>query len=72
MEPAPRDATLEPRLEETESARLLANEARDDLLAMGYAEDEIRRLADAFVAAGHEGDGGTFLRWVRQDRGASR
>jgi hypothetical protein len=56
----------QPEEAEVESARLLANEARDALTADGYDADEVRRLADEYVAL----DLGTtvegFVAWARE------
>ena len=57
-EPQPKDS-------EVESARLLANDAAPLLEADGLDRDEVRRLADAYVAAGNEGDTEAFVRWAR-------
>ncbi len=57
-EPQPKDT-------EVESARLLANDAAPLLEADGLDRDEVRRLADAYIAAGNEGDTERFVRWVR-------
>jgi hypothetical protein len=40
----------QPSAAEVESARLLANEARDALLARGLSDTDIDRLAGAFIA----------------------
>jgi hypothetical protein len=34
----------------------------------GLDPDEVRRLADEFIAAGHEGDADRFVDWVRTQR----
>ena len=65
-EPPPREDTPEPDSAEVESARVLANEAKEELRPLGYSSDEIRRLADAFVAEGLEGDVHTFVQWVKR------
>jgi hypothetical protein len=59
----------EPDAEEVESARLLANGARPTLEADGFDDEEIRRLADAYVALdlGEETD--DFIAWARERRG---
>jgi hypothetical protein len=61
-EPQPKDT-------EVESARLLANDAAPLLEADGLDRDEVRRLADAYIAAGNEGDTERFVRWVRSPEG---
>ena len=55
----------QPKDTEVESARLLANEASPLLEADGLDREEVRRLADRFIAAGNEGDTERFVRWVR-------
>jgi hypothetical protein len=55
----------QPDTAEVESARLLANETKDRLVAHGVPEDEVRRLADEFVAldlASASND--EFVAWV--------
>jgi len=56
----------QPEAAEVESARLLANDARERLRARGFDDEQIRRLADEFVASGGEGDVSAFLRWADQ------
>ncbi len=56
----------QPEAAEVESARLLANEARGRLRGRGLGDEEIRRLADEFVAVGGEGDVPAFVRWIEQ------
>jgi hypothetical protein len=51
---------------EVESARLLANEARDTLEGRGLQEDEIRRLADEFIALDRGQDVATFIEWATE------
>ena len=60
-EPQPKDT-------EVESARLLANDAAALLEADGLDRDEVRRLADRYIAAGNEGATERFVRWVRERR----
>jgi hypothetical protein len=59
----------QPKDTEVESARLLANEAAPLLEADRLERDKVRRLADAFIAAGHEGDTQRFVQWVREHAG---
>lgn len=66
LEPDKRGATSEPgrpqpEAAEVESARLLANQARETLSADGLPEREIRRLADDFVAEDRGEDLGDFI-----------
>lgn len=60
----PRDGYSEPGLTETESARLLANKHRDELVALGLDDEEIRRLADDYIAT-TDGDPAGFLEWAK-------
>jgi len=61
----------QPRDTEVESARLLGNDAAPLLETEGLDREEVRRLADEFIAAGNEGDTQEFVRWVR-DHPATR
>jgi hypothetical protein len=54
-----------PRLSEIEAARLLANEHRDELHALGLDDEEIRKLADDFVAEHKTHEPADFMPWVR-------
>jgi len=69
-------ATSDPRVvqpegSEVESARLLANQAREDLLAAGLTNEQIRTLADRFIAE-HVGEGlPEFEAWARRQMGRS-
>ncbi|MEA2579295.1 MAG: hypothetical protein QOE83_187 [Actinomycetota bacterium] len=56
----------QPEAAEVESARLLANEAHDELARDGMSDDVIRRAADAFVASGNGGDVGRFIEHARE------
>ena len=63
---------VQPEAAEVESARLLTNETKQRLAADGIAEDEVRRLADEYVALDLAGGGDTdddFVAWVRERRG---
>ena len=55
----------QPKDTEVESARLLANDAAPLLRSDCLEHDEVRRLADEFIAAGNEGDTERFVRWAR-------
>jgi hypothetical protein len=63
----------QPEAAEVESARLLANQARDALEAQGLQEDEIRALADEYVALDLGEDLDEFMDWTmkhgRRERG---
>ena len=61
----------EPDAEEVESARLLANAARGRLRAEGSDDEEIRRLADAYVALDLGEDTDDFIAWARGHRDAA-
>jgi hypothetical protein len=57
----------EPKAPEVESARLLANQARPELGAEGFADQRIDELASAFIAK-DIGEGlDQFLRWARAE-----
>jgi hypothetical protein len=58
----------EPDPMEVESARLLANEARDRLRGQGLDDDTIEELADEFRTTS-QGDLGEFLGWLRDVKG---
>ena len=63
-----RSDPTEPDPMEVESARLLANEARDRLRAQGLDDDTIEELADEFRTTS-QGDLGEFLGWLRDVKG---
>jgi hypothetical protein len=56
----------QPEAAEVESARLLANEAHDTLSVDGMSDEVIRRAADAFIAAGKDGDVDLFIKEARE------
>ena len=59
----------QPETAEVESARLLANETKDRLGAAGLSEDEVRRLADEFVALDlASASNGDFVAWALERR----
>jgi hypothetical protein len=60
--PQPEDA-------EVESARLLENDARDALRVRGFSDEEIRRLADEYVALDLGEDTDEFILWAQRSRG---
>jgi hypothetical protein len=62
----------EPDAAEVESARLLANDARATLTADGLDDEEIRRLADEYVALDLGEDVDDFVAWSRDRRRGSR
>ncbi len=55
----------QPEAAEVESARLLAAQARNRLRDGGLSEDDIRRLADEYVAEDRGNDLGSFVEWAR-------
>jgi hypothetical protein len=73
-----RDATSDPgypqpQAAEVESARLLANDARQALLAAGFSDEDIDRLADDFIAEDRGQDTERFIDWARHvQRAAAR
>lgn len=54
----------QPDVAETESARLLENQARDDLRRGGLSDDDIRRLADEYIALDRGEDLSAFVAWA--------
>jgi hypothetical protein len=57
---------------EVESARLLANDARDALRVRGLDDEEIRRLADQYVALDLGEDTDAFILWAVEHRSDAR
>ena len=62
----------QPEAAEVESARQLAGQARDRLEPEGFDYEEIRRLADEYVALDLGQDLEAFVRWARQQERAER
>jgi hypothetical protein len=60
----------QPQAAEVESARLLANQARDRL-GPEWSDDDLRRLADEYVAIDLGEDLDAFVEWVRRQPRAS-
>jgi hypothetical protein len=54
----------QPDLTETESARLLENRAREELERRGLSTEEIRRLADEYIALDMGEDLDAFIEWA--------
>jgi hypothetical protein len=54
---------------EVESARLLENDARDALRVRDFTSEEIRRLADEYVALDLGEDTDEFILWAIRSRG---
>jgi hypothetical protein len=70
LEPSKRGETADPghpqpEAAEVESARLLANQARAALLDAGLTNEDIRRLADDYVAEDRGEDLEEFVRWAK-------
>ena len=55
----------QPSAAEVESARILANEAREELRSAGLSDDRIRELADRYVAEDLGEDTDAFVTWAR-------
>jgi hypothetical protein len=55
----------QPEAAEVESARLLANQARSELEREGLDFDDVRRLADEYVALDLGQDLAAFVLWAR-------
>ena len=62
----------QPEAAEVEIARLLANQAREALEARGLQLDEIRRLADEFIALDRGTELHTFIEWASTEGGRDR
>jgi hypothetical protein len=54
-----------------EAARLLANDAREELRAAGFDDEQIDDWAKTYIAEEGSGSQDTFVRWIeaRQHRG---
>jgi len=63
-EPGREAARAQPEAAEVESARLLANQARGPLRDRGMSDDQIRELADRFVAEDRGEDLDSFIDWA--------
>jgi hypothetical protein len=62
----------QPDAAETESARMIANQARDRLHDDGLDDDEIRRLSERYVAEDRGEDLNAFIDWaIARHRSAS-
>jgi hypothetical protein len=55
----------QPEAAEVESARLLENQARDELRQVGFSDADIRRLADEYVALDRGEDLDAFIAWAK-------
>jgi hypothetical protein len=59
----------QPEAAEVESARLLANDARDDLRASGLTDTRIQELADEFIALDRGEALAEFIQWAKARAG---
>jgi hypothetical protein len=71
LEPEKQGETAEPghpqpEAAEVESARLLENQARDELRRAGLSDTDIRRLADEYVALDRGEDLAAFIAWAKR------
>ncbi|HEX8099954.1 MAG TPA: hypothetical protein VF660_07110 [Actinomycetota bacterium] len=57
----------QPEAAEVESARLLENQARERLQAAGLSDEQIRKLADDYVALDRGEDLDDFIRWAQSN-----
>lgn len=55
----------QPEAAEVESARLLENQARDELRRAGLPDRDIRLLADEFIALDRGEDLDAFIAWAK-------
>jgi hypothetical protein len=62
---------VQPQGAEVESARLLANDARQTLLAAGFSDEDIDRLADDFIAEDRGEETEAFIDWAHRVRRAT-
>lgn len=65
----PREAGVdeaEPEAMQVEGARLLADQARGRLRAQGFADEQIRLWAEAYVRERGAGDVDAFLDWIQR------
>ena len=64
---SPADAGLAPAhlsITDIEGARLLGNEARGPLRAVGFSDEQIIDWGDSFFAQHHEGDPEELIDWI--------
>ena len=60
------EGEVQPEAAEVESARLLVNQAAPELKSDGLSDEQIRRLADEFVARDRGEAVGQFIDWARE------
>lgn len=63
--PAAEPGQPQPEAAEVESARLLADEAREQLRREGFSDERIRVLADQFIAEDRGEATAAFVDWAR-------
>jgi hypothetical protein len=67
----PRDAGVaetEPEaLSALEGARILANDAREELSARGFDDEQIRKWADAYIERFGAGEVGQLIAWIDRE-----
>jgi hypothetical protein len=67
----PRDAGVaetEPEaVSALEGARILANDAREQLTARGFGDEQIRKWADAYIERFGAGDVDQFIAWIDRE-----
>lgn len=56
----------QPEAAEVESARLLADDARPELRSAGFSDEEIRQLADRYIAEDRGTGTSEFVDWARR------
>jgi len=61
----PERGEIQPETAEVESARLLANQAAEQLRGDGLSADDVRRLADEYVACDLGDELDHFVAWAR-------
>jgi hypothetical protein len=61
----------QPQAAEVESARLLANDARQTLSAADFSDGDIDRLADDFIAEDRGEETAAFIDWAHRVRRAA-
>jgi hypothetical protein len=62
----------QPQAAEVESARLLANDARQTLRTADFSDGDIDRLADDFIAEDRGEETGAFIDWAHRVRRAAQ
>ena len=60
------EGQVQPEAAEVESARLLANDAAEHLKPAGLDDEQIRRLADEFIARDRGEAVGDFVAWAKE------